>query len=510
MRRLASIRAVVLILACGGLPEPAPASTPAPTSTPTLSPAAAPAPPVVPKSRRCGEAGDAPTVLPPLLAGGRALVGTGVVVPGGSLKIGTVDLRYDASTWIGTMRAGHHAPGLHVLLDRAEVDEHAPYGALEELRPDSLRTLEVSPYRLQLRVGAGDPPADVAVSVTREVCPRTGTLAPAATPRWLWLSTEGIRWYTRDTGSLLQIGLDLRDQQPWLTVRDSGYQQGLALRPGVPAQIRAGASTLVVERVEMGAGTRYDGRWHAEGEPRAHVLVRLESGPTASFPAAAPASTICGEASPTRSEPPEALTAAPKIAERRRLQPGQHAAFGPLTLDYGSFEIPAHGGGPYREEAQTIPNLQVLGPNRGGTSLTHFLGEPRLLRIDTALLRVTADGDKGAIRAERLALRCAAEQVMPPQVDPFYLWLGTLGHTYVRVGDFDVKALNLQVYPDAVKPSINFSSEHGSLMRTLGPELVGRGFTLDAHLVEIVDVQVGAAGTDGFGPAARVQVRVSN
>ena len=40
--------------------------------------------------------------------------------------------------------------------------------------------------------------------------------------------------------------------------------------------------------------------------------------------------------------------------------------------------------------------------------------------------------------------------------------------------------------------------------------IVGRGFTLDAHLVEIVDVQVGAAGTDGFGPAARVQVRVSN
>jgi len=99
--------------------------------------------------------------------------------------------------------------------------------------------------------------------------------------------------------------------------------------------------------------------------------------------------------------------------------------------------------------------------------------------------------------------------VLPPLRAPIYLWLGTLGHTYVRVGDFDVKALHLPLYPGLVEPSVNFSSEHASLQRPLSAALVGLVVTIDDYLVEIVDVEVGAAGPEGLGPPARVQLRAT-
>lgn len=506
MRGLAGL---FVIVACGGPPGPAPTpSSPSP-APPVATPAPSP-PPAMPTSRDCGEIGDTPTGLPLRVATGREAIGAGVLGPDAALQLGKVALRYETSAWHGTMRAGQRGPGLHVEIDRAEVGEHAPWGALVELYPDRAQAVEVGPYHIAVRAGAGDPPAELAITVTRETCPAVADLAPRPTPQWFWISSEGIRVHREPTGMGLQLALDLREQQPWLTVTNTDYRQALALRPDAAPQIRTGAATLTIERIEMGPNTRFDGRWSADGEPRVHALVRLEPGAAATdSPDPTPASSECGEASATRSATPSALAATPKIAETRTLKPGQKLQFGPLALDYGSFEIPARGQGPYREEAQRYPNLQVLGPQGGGTNLSGITREPRLLRIDTALLRVGPGGDHEKIKAERVALRCTAEHFMPPQQRPIYVWLGTLGHTYVRVGDFDVKAMNLQLYPDPVAPSLNFSSEHGSLMRPLGPELVGLAVTIDTYLVELVDVHVGVAGPDGLGPPARVQVRVS-
>ncbi len=504
MRGLAGL---LMIVACGGPPAPAPTLPPSPAVAPEVVPVVPQ--PVAPGLRDCGEAGASPTGLPSQVATGRSAIGSGVIVPGGALQLGKVALRYDTSAWHGTMNAGQRGPGLHVEIDRAEVGEHAPWGTLVELHPGATSAVEVGPYRIVLQVAAGEPPAEVAVTVTREVCPPVATIEPGHSPSWFWISTQGIRFYRDPTGMQLQVGLDLRAQQPWLAVRDAGYQQMLMLRPGAPQEIRTGASTLTIERVEMGAQTRFDGQWSADGEPRVHALVRVEPGPRASFPDPAPASSECGDASSLRSATPPALTVTPKIAETRTLKPGQKLQFGPLSLDYGSLEIPAYGGGPYRKEAQQMPYLQVLGPNRAGTSLSAFTLAPQLLRLDRALLRVGPNGDGDKVLAQRLALRCLAEQLLPPLRAPLYVWLGTLGHTFVRLGDFDVKALYLQIHPDRVAPSLNISSEIASLMRPLGPELIGLGVTIDDYTVEIVDVELGLAGPDGFGPPARVQLRVA-
>lgn len=509
MRRLG---VVLGVMACGG-PGPAPMLPPAEPSTPVSATTPTPPTPTKSASRRCGEAGEVATELPPQLATGRVLVGAGVVKPDDSLQIGTVALKYDPHAWVGTMRAGSREPALNIEIDRAEVGEHQPWGAQIELYPGAMRAAEVGPYHIVLHAAAGAPPAEVAVTVTREVCPAVADLVPGPRPQWLWLSSEGIRFHREPTSMRVALGLDLRDQQPWLTLESPGYRQGLALRPGPPVQVRLGADVVTIERVEVGADTRFDGRWSTdgEGEPRVHVLARIEPGVRSSFPAAVPASSDCGEASPVRSGPPAGLTLTPTIAERRRIKPGEKLQFGPLTLDYGALEIPAHGGGPYREEARQVPWMQVLGPDRGGTSLSGFTDEHRLLRILDVLLRVGPEGKSGKVRAERVALRCLAHHMLPPLADPapIYLWLGTLGHTWVRVGDFDVKALNLQVYLDRVAPSLSLASEHGSLIRPLGPDLVGLAVTLDDHLVEVVDVDVGVAGPEGLGPPARVQLRVT-
>ena len=501
------------VLACGGS-GPAPRLPPEAPAQPSLpSMPDVPSVPAPDESRQCGEAGDTATGLPPLLVTGRVLVGAGVLKPGASLRIGTVALNYDPSAWVGTMRAGSREPAVRIEIDRAEVGEHEPWGAQVELHPGSLRTADVGPYHLVLHVAAGEPPAEVAVTVTREVCPPTGDLEPGPQPQWLWLSTEGIGFHREPTSLRLMLRLDLRDQQPWLTIEGPGYRQGLALRPGEPAEVQAGADVVTVERVELGADTRFDGRWSAvgEGEPRVHVLARVEPGTRSSFPAAVPASSDCGEASAVRTGPPPGLTLTPRIAEHRRIKPGEKVKFGPLTLDYGSLEIPAYGGGPYRKEAEQMPWMQVLGPNQGGSSLSAFTHQHQLLRILDVLLRVGPEGESGKIRAERVALRCQAESMLPPLADPtpIYVWLGVLGHTWVRVGNFDVKALNLQLYLDRVAPSLSLASEHASLIRPVSPELVGLAVTLDGHRVEVVDVDLGVAGPEGLGPPARVQLRVT-
>lgn len=499
------------VVACGSGPAPRlPAETPVPVqpSVPDVPPV-----PAIDESRQCGEAGDTATGLPPRLVSGRVLVGAGVIKPGASLQIGTVALNYDPSAWVGTMRVGSRKPAVRIEIDRAEVGEHEPWGGQVELHPGSLRAADVGPYHLVLHVAAGEPPAEVAVTVTREVCPTTADLSAGPRPQWLWLSSEGVRFHREPTSLRLSLMLELRDQQPWLTVQGPGYRQGLALRPDTSAQVRVGADVVAIERVEIGADTRFDDRWSAtgEGEPRVHVLARVEPGVRSSFPAAVPASSDCGEPSAVRTGPPPGLTLTPKIAEHRRIKPGDKVKFGPLTLDYGTLEVPALGGGPYRKEAEQMPWMQVLGPNKGGTSLSAFTRQHQLLRILDVLLRVGPEGESGKIRAERVALRCLAESMQPPLAgpDPIYVWLGVLGHTWVRVGNFDVKALNLQIFVDPVAPTLSLASEHASLLRTVSAELIGLAVTLDGHLVEVVDVELGVAGPEGLGPPARVQLRVT-
>lgn len=479
--------------------------------TPPLGPSSPPASvvesaPVESGVRACGEAGATAMELPSRVAEGRTLVGRGSLTPGGSLQIGKVALRYDESAWIGTRRAGTRGPGLNVEIDRAEVGPHAPWGTLEALRPAMAQALVVGPYRVVVQTGAEAPPAEVVVTVTREVCPAAAVIEHTATPQWLWLSSEGIRVHSYDVaGGLLQVAMYPRGVEPRVEVTQRSYRHWFEPRPGADRTIRAGAYAVSFDRVLAGPGTRFEGRWVAETEARVHVRGRIEAAARASFPAAQPAATPCGDPSPSRMLLPTPLGAALEIAETLRLRPGERAKMGPIELVFGTLEVPALGHGVYRKEGYSVPNLQVFALH-GGSNLTGPFPTARMLRVEQALLRVIGEGE--SLRVDRVALACASELVVAKPTEPVYLWLGTNGHSYVRAGGFDVQALHLQVFLEH-EASLGLSSERGSLIQALGGELVGLGFTFDEHLVEVVEVQEGAAGPDGLPPASHVQLRVT-
>lgn len=480
---------------------------------PTLPPRSGPAVPEPvpavsePVGRACGEAGATATELPSRVAAGRTAVGSGTLRPGGSLQIGTVALRYDESTWIGTHRAGERGPGLSVEIDRSEVGPHAPWGTLEALRPDMTGTVVVGPYHVALRSGSGTPPAELAISVTRELCPATAVIEPAATPRWFWLSSEGLRAHTYDPQrEMLGVAIQGRGSEPRVDVTHRGYRHWFEPRPGVMHTLRAGRYVVSFDRVEAGPETRFVGRWLAEGEARVHVRGRVEAAERVTFPEAVASAGGCGDPSPARTELPRQLSAAVKIGATRRLRPGERAQLGPVALEFGALEVPARGQGPYREEGYSLPNLQIVGP-RGGTSLTGPYREPRLYRIERALLRVTGEGE--GVRVEEVSLGCEGQLAAEKPTGPVYVWLSSRGRTWVRFGGADVQALNLQIFLEAGPGSLGLGSERGSLVREIDGELVGLGFTLDAFLVEVVDVQRGAAGPDGLPPASHVQLRVT-
>ena len=456
--------------------------------------------------RACGEAGAVATELPSGVAAGRTAVGSGTLTPDSARQVGGVALRYEASAWHGTMRAGQRGPGLHVEIDRAEVGPHAPWGTLAELHPETTTTLTVGPYHVALAVSAGSPPAEVTATVTREVCPAAAVIERAATPRWLWLSSEGIRLHTHDpTGAPLQVSLLSGWPEPRALLTYLGYRHWFEPRPGAARRLQAGDYEVSFDRVLAGPETRFEGRWVAAAEARLHVRGRIEATTPTSFPAATPATTPCGDPSAVRMTLPTPLGAPLAIAETRHLRAGEKLQLGPIALEFGQLEVPARGQGPYREEGYVVANLQVLGP-RGGTSMSGPFTTPRMYRIEQALLRVTGEG--AAVRVDRVALACASELAIAAVNEPVYVWLGVSGRTHVRVGEFDVRALHLQVYPES-PASLALSSERGSLTRELGPGLVGQGFTLDEHLVEVVELRVGAAGPDGLPPATHVQLRVT-
>ncbi|PCC75268.1 hypothetical protein SAMN02745121_04009 [Nannocystis exedens] len=466
-------------------PATAPNGTPASTF-----PAAPPTLAAIPPDRRCGEAGEQPTELPPDLARGRAPIGKGTLRPGDTRKIGKAELHYDPDAWIGTRKAGHRGPGLRIEIDRAEVGPHDPWGAHEDLHPDQEHHTFVGPYRFDLRTGAGDPPASVAVTVSREVCPAAAVMPATTASRSFWLSTEAIRTYTYDLqGELLQFNLDGRGDAPRLDITDLGYRHWLAPRPDGAHRFRVGPHFITLDRVTPGPGTRYDGAWQADGDARLHVRVRID--PAAALPQPAPvaATDPCAE-SAVRTTVPAALTKLPALQRARTLDVGKELALGPLTFKYVTLEIPARGSGPYREEAEQVPLLQVFGGALGGFTVSNPRMTPRIVRLGRELVRVDTDGHGDRVRLRRATVTCPHEHKLPAPQAPVYVWLSALGRTLVTFPGRGTIPLSLQLYTELSGPGLSVGSENAYLSRQLRPDSAG-AYTLDDYLVEIVDIVAG-------------------
>jgi len=491
-----------------GCPEPpAPLVAPPPVAAPSLA---------APADRRCGEAGELPTELPPDLAAGRTPIGSGILHPGDQLDIGRTHLRYDASTTHGTHRVSRSGPGLHIEIDRAEVNPDAGWGNLVPLHPEERQSALLGPYRFDLRTSAGDPPADLAVTVTRDVCPAVADIAPAEAPRSLWLSTEGIRTHRYDTASqFLKLALESHGAAPRLFVTDRGYFYMLELRPDAPHQLRVGARLVTLERVVPGPGTRFDGAWQADGDARLHVRARIE--PLPPDPVTAPVAPT-GPCTPSarRTTVPPQLQTAPKLLAEHPLDRGKHLALGPFTVSYVTVERPPLGNGPYREEARTVSHVQVLAAKPYEFVLDLRSG-PRLVRHGEDLLRIDPDDSGDRVRVRRFGAVCPHEHTLPAFKAPTYLWLGTFGRTSISVPGRATIPLSLALQVDIDGPRLDLHSADASFSYPLSPDQVGLAFTLREHRVEIVDV-VPASGTrpdgqrwqtDGLVPAVNVQLAVT-
>ncbi|MDC0723103.1 hypothetical protein [Nannocystis bainbridge] len=468
------------------VPDPA-ASSPA---HPSSVPAAPPTLPVIPPDRRCGEAGERPTELPPQLARGRVPIGSGTLRPDDRRTIGKAKLHYDPDAWIGTRKAGHRGPALTLEIDRAEVGPHDPWGAHVDLHPDQQHHTFVGPYRFDLRTGPGDPPARVEVTVTREVCPAAAVMPPATASRSLWLSTEAIRTYTYDLqGEFLQFSLDARGDQPRLDISSLGYRHWLEPRPGLAPRLRVGAHFIYLDRVVPGPGTRHDGAaWKTESDARLHVRLRIDPAVPTSPPAPVPATDPCGLA-PVRTAVPAALAKLPALQRPQTLGIGHELALGPITFKYIQLEIPAHGGGPYRKEATQIPLLQLFGGALGGASFSDPRSRPGFVRLGHELVRVEPDKRSDRVALRRATVPCPHENKLPAPQAPVHVWLSAVGHTLVSFPGRGPIPLSLHLFTES-SPSLSVSSEHASFSHALRPDSPA-AFTLDDYLVELVDIVPG-------------------
>ena len=295
----------------------------------------APAPVPVVAVAGCGEPSAHATELPDALATGPALVGDVDVEPDQTVTIGGVELKHELHGILP--RPGTHSGHvLTILIPRAEVGEHAPWGGRVELFADLVEHREIGPYGFDVSLATESAP--VHVVLRRSSCPRQVIVDGASTaPTSVWLSTEGIRAFVFDPyGDRLSVSLSglAHTSQVRLDVDADGYGQVLHLSPGREASAEPPGRRVVVERVVAPAGCAAAGEaWRcvARGRlvtPRAHTRLRIE-------PRARAAPEVRAEPTPGCGEPHAgAIRAAPALVARRpacprtttaSLAPGRHA-----------------------------------------------------------------------------------------------------------------------------------------------------------------------------------------
>jgi hypothetical protein len=482
------VAAALALVGCGNEPPPRELA-----ADPPAPPAIVDAPPSeFPAARRCGEAGTTPTDLPPDVAAGRALLGTATLHEGDETKIGTTSLKWNPSAWIGSRGSGHRGAALVITIDQAEANGGA-WGAHEEIVASRSSRLQIGPYRFDVRMS--NAPVEVVVDVTRDACPGAKVIESTELPQSLWVSTDAITMQTFDSGAaMLQIALASHTLPPRLDVSTLGWRHWFQPVPDAPLRLRAGKYTVTIDEI-----VRSDA-------DTLHARARIEANvPT---PAASPRKpgVGCGAPTSTPTETPPSLTATPRVIEDLHLSVDEDALSGPIAM-----KLRREPSGEYLWLTfDTHPSMTP--------SMVSFAGEhtrARLARSATTLLRVDSSG-VDELRVRRLKLECPHEIRIATIEAPTYLWLSTIGHGSVRIGTDSAPALALQLYPQLDSPSLSVTGAYSYYTPSILPTLVGDAFTLEGHVVEIVDVtSTGGTTFDRVWttpnsvPAVHVQLRIS-
>lgn len=499
--RASMLISLALSLACGD-PSTRTGTAAAPPAPNIITP---PRPPttIIPPERRCGEAGPAPTALPPALVTGLTSLATATLRPGEVHTNGAVTLRYTASP----------EPALIMDLAATEADG-GPWSLQHPLAPKTAVRIHLASYRVDARADAGTPPARIELELSREVCPESHAFPADLVPASLWVSTDGIRTHTQDLpGGQLSLAITAPSEGPELEVRTPGYKHRLALRPGTPHNLRAGRSIVRVDEVVPGPGTRFADRWTSDTLPRAHARVTIESAPPPVLTRAGPAQT-CGTPSPERTALPAELTADPVAAEEQLATLGAAVQLGPLPLA-------AHM--PLAEKFDPPPVHRL--ERQGGPALrpdVMLWGAPepaQWTRAGTDLIRIDAGPRPDTLRLRRFTLACPAEHPLTqPPTQPVYVWLSTRGLVEVTLGDSRSPTLVLGLTSNVDSPALSLMNARASVFEPIDPSIVGNVYTLDRWQIEIVDALFSGDTRPGRAerwqttapvPALHVQLRVS-
>jgi hypothetical protein len=457
------------------------------------------------------------------------------LTPGASERLGTVELRYDVSAWLGpSTEVGHRGPALLATIDRAEAGGGA-YGnfPLELIDGESFHFF-IGPYRFEGRSrGGGVPPAIVEVSIEKNACPEATTIDEAVFtgPISMWVSTEAIRQHTmRPQAELLQARImTIPDADHGGTVRFEasalGFSEWFELEPGQTVVAQPPGYRMTVDMVTPGPGTRFlDGRWEADDNlPKAHARVRVERIDADPVPARRPADTPgCGAATLTEGpgRAPAAARGEPTRLGVLELAHDVTRKLGGLELTLRSDLIPALAHRPDEgPEVYHHLDLRVIDGEGANMSLgTSSKGvasarSPQTSRVGDYLVQVSALGRSPdmahGVEVEVYRLGCPQIWSGDLPAGASTMWLGTLGHEHLNLALPDGAGyLSAQIYADRESQQLLVSSERGSWSAQIGPELVGTRVELSGHLVRVVALEDRRQGADELRPAIDLAIEL--
>ncbi len=455
-----------------------PAATPehvAPPPTTTPPEIVAPPPAVaeipVPDHRSCGEAGPEPTALPPALLRGHTKIGRGTIKPGKTLQLGKVSAHYDPDAWIGNRSTGRRGHAVHLLVDRAEVGEHNPWGQQVDLSHVRSTHAILGPYHIHVNASAEDPPAQVEVVVTREQCPARTVIASDPRPQWVWISSAGIRQHSYDKGeSQVQVVLNTHaatDHHVSITSHWGSYTHSWKPQAGQSQQVYTGQHRVAIDQVVI------------DGDD---VHVRAEISAWRAPPASATVSETseCGDPSPAYSKLPKALQWPLETPTTHVLGPGKKLEVESLRFENTEISQPPP---PYPQ-----PALKLDSP---WGSRHVFPGREEVARLGQHLVRMAPEPDKPKhVRIETTPVACAYEVTVPPTATAQYVWLSTVGHASIFLDGAQADAAWVKIHPDLSSATAVFSlssaGQHAS--GRVRPEMTGHGYRVGNHLVEFLDV----------------------